>query len=93
MNMEVGQASLSMVFSRQEFCSGLPFPSLRDLLNPETEPTFPALAGGFFATETPGCPKDCSGLFILAGRREEDEKENRFHMEQPQYQTLFHQIW
>ena len=37
------QAPPSMGFSRQEYWSGLPFPSLGDLPNPETEPRFPAL--------------------------------------------------
>ena len=32
------QAPLSMGFSRQEYWSGLPFPSLGDLLNPGIEP-------------------------------------------------------
>ena len=32
------QAPLSMGFSRQEYWSGLPFPSPRDLPNPEVEP-------------------------------------------------------
>ena len=32
------QAPPSMEFSRQEYWSGLPFPSPRDLPNPETEP-------------------------------------------------------
>ena len=32
------QAPLSMGFSRQEYWSGLPFPSPGDLPNPETEP-------------------------------------------------------
>ena len=47
------QSPLSMGFSRQEYWSGLPFPSLGDLLEPEIEPTFlasPALAGRLFAT-------------------------------------------
>ena len=47
------QAPLSMGFSRQEYCSGLPFPSLGDLRDPLTEPTSlasPALASGFIAT-------------------------------------------
>ena len=44
------QAPLSMGFSRQEYCSGLPCPSSRDLLNPGTKPVSPALAGGFFTT-------------------------------------------
>ena len=34
-------------FSRQEYWSELPFPSLEDLPNPEIEPTF---AGRFFIT-------------------------------------------
>ena len=48
------QALLSMRFSRQEACSGLPFPSPGDLLDPEIEPESPASAGGFFTTEPPG---------------------------------------
>ena len=42
------QAPLSMEFSRQEYWSGLPFPSPGDLLHPGTEPDslmYPALAG------------------------------------------------
>ena len=36
------QAPLSMGFSRQEYWSGLPFPSPGDLYNPGIEPTSPA---------------------------------------------------
>ena len=43
-----------MGFSRQEFWSGLPFPSPGDLPDPGIEPVSPALAGGFFTTEPPG---------------------------------------
>ena len=50
------QAPLSMGFSRQEYWSGLPFPSPGDRPNPETEPMSPALTGRFFATEPPGKP-------------------------------------
>ena len=42
--------------SRQEYWSGLPFPSPGDLPNPEIEPTSltsPALAGRFFTTRAP----------------------------------------
>ena len=53
---EVFQASLSMGFSRQEYWSGLPFPPLGGLPNAGTEPTPPALAGGFFTTEPLGKP-------------------------------------
>ena len=33
----------SIGFSRQEYCSGLPFASQEDLPNPGTEPGFPSL--------------------------------------------------
>ena len=42
------QAPLSMGFSRQEYWSGLPFPSPGDL--PDSRP--PPLAGGFFTAST-----------------------------------------
>ena len=51
------QASLSMGFSRQEFWSGLPFPSPADLPDPRFEPESPAappLAGGFLTTKPSG---------------------------------------
>ena len=55
------QAPLSVGFSRQEYWSGLPFPSPGDLLdpffqgfNPGIKPMSPALAGRFFTTEPPG---------------------------------------
>ena len=35
------QAPLSMEFSRQEYWSGLPFPSPADILNPGLEPMSP----------------------------------------------------
>ena len=41
------QAPLAMEFSRQEYWSGLPFPSPGDLPNPGTDPASPALADGF----------------------------------------------
>ena len=47
------QNPLSMEFSRQEYWSGLPFPSPADLLNSGIEPVSlasPALAGRFFTT-------------------------------------------
>ena len=50
------QAPLSMEFIKQEYQSGLPFPTPGDLPNPEIEPKFPTLAGGFFTTEPPGKP-------------------------------------
>ena len=46
-----------MGFSRQEYWSGLPFPSPGDLRDPGIEPESPALADGFFTSEPPGMPK------------------------------------
>ena len=51
-----GQAPLSIGFPREEYWSGLPFPSPGDLPNPAIEPVSPALGGGFFTTELPGKP-------------------------------------
>ena len=45
------QNPLSMGFSRQQYWSGLPFPSPGDTPKPGTESVFPILAGGFFTTE------------------------------------------
>ena len=50
------QSPLSMGFPRQEYWSGLPFPSPADLSDPGIKPKSPALAGGFFTTELPGKP-------------------------------------
>ena len=55
------RAPLSMGFSRQEYWSGLPFPSTGDLPDPGTETTSPALAGRFFTTEPPGKPTNEPG--------------------------------
>ena len=51
------QIPLSLEFSRQEYLSGLPFPTPENLPNPGTEPAFPAsptLAGVFFTREAHG---------------------------------------
>ena len=48
------QAPLSIGFTRQEYSSGLPFPSPGDLPDPGIEPMSPALAGEFLTTELPG---------------------------------------
>ena len=50
------QSPVSGGFSRQEYWSGLPFPSPRDLPNPGFKPVSPALAGRFFITCPPGKP-------------------------------------
>ena len=48
------QASLSMGFSRQEYWSGLPFPSPGDLPDLRIKFASPALAGRFFTAKPLG---------------------------------------
>ena len=49
-------APLSVEFSRQEYWSGLLFPSPRDLPGPGTESGFPAKQADSLLSETPGKP-------------------------------------
>ena len=57
-----------MGFSRQEYWSGLPFPSPGNLPDPRIEPESlmsPALAGSFFSNEPPGKPiLSCIKIFF-----------------------------
>ena len=55
---------MSMEFSRQEYWSGLPFPTPGDLPDLRIKPASPALAGGFFTTEPPGKPKVISAYYL-----------------------------
>ena len=50
------QVPLSMEFSTQEYCSGLPFSSPGDLPDPGIEPGSPALQADFLLSEPPGKP-------------------------------------
>ena len=62
--VDCSPAPLSMGFSKQEYWSGLPFPSPGDLPDPRIKPVSPAapaLAGGFFTTEPLEKPKDTHG--------------------------------
>ena len=49
-------APLSMEFSRQEYWSGLPFPSLGDLPDPGIKPRSPGLQADSLLLEPPGKP-------------------------------------
>ena len=58
--MDVRLSELRVEFSRQECWSGLPLPPPGDLSDPGVElasPVFPALAGEFVTTESPGMPQ------------------------------------
>ena len=54
----VHQAPLSMGFSRQEYWSGLPFPSPGDLPDPGIEARSPALQANTLTSEPPGKSSD-----------------------------------
>ena len=61
------EAALSMEISRQEYWSGLPFPSPEDLPSPGIKPmslVSLAVAGWFFTTVSPGRPCGTSGQLI-----------------------------
>jgi len=61
------QAPVSIGFFRQEYWSGLPCPPAGDLPDPGIKPASlmsPALAGGFFTTESPGKPMQIWGIDI-----------------------------
>ena len=47
------QVPLSIVFPKQDYWSGLLFPSPGNLSNLGTKPVSPALTGGFFTMEPP----------------------------------------
>ena len=60
------QAPLSVVFFRQEYWSGLPFPLPGDLPDPGIEPMypmFPALAGRFSTTKSAGNPQPWYSIY------------------------------
>ena len=52
----VAQAPPSTGFSRQEYWSGLPFPSPGDLPDPGIKPRSPALQADYLTSEPPGKP-------------------------------------
>ena len=69
------QAPPSMGFSRQEYWSGLPFPSSGDLSNPGIEPRSPALWADALPSKPPGkLPNQETGVWSL-GHEDPLEKE------------------
>ena len=56
------QASLSMEFFRQEYSSGLPFPSLGDLPNPGVKAGSTALQADSLLSEPPGRPSEMESI-------------------------------
>ena len=66
--VQLHQAPLSMGFPRQEYWSGLPFPSPGDLPDPGITPASPALAGGLFTSEPPGKPQELALEQVISPR-------------------------
>ena len=60
------QAAPSVGFSRQEYWSGLPFPSPGDLPNPGIEPESPEFQADALTSEPPGKPKLIFTVYQLA---------------------------
>ena len=58
------QAPLSLEFSRQEYWSGLPFPSPGGPLNPGMESGSPALQADYLPSEPPGKPQSWNFIAI-----------------------------
>ena len=56
------QAPPSMGFSRQEYWSGVPFPSPEDLSKPGIEPKSPTLQADSLPSEPPGKPYNNTGV-------------------------------
>ena len=62
------QAPPSMGFLRQEYGSGLPFPSPGDLPNPGIKPRSPALWADALTSEPPGKPSNSKVIVNLIDR-------------------------
>ena len=52
-------------FSKQEYWSGLPFPSPRDLPDPGIEPRSPTLQADFLLSEPPGKHRSVANIQIM----------------------------
>ena len=59
------QASPAVGFSRQEYWSGLPFPSPGDLPDPGIKPRVPALEADALTSEPPGKPESEHDYTVL----------------------------
>ena len=72
--MDCSPPGSSMQFSRQEYWSGLPFPSPGDLPNPGIEPGSPELQADALLSEPPGKKRDIRRIpmfyLLLSFRRE-----------------------
>ena len=72
------QAPLSMGFSRQEYWSGLPFPSPGDLPDPGIEPGSPALQSDALPSEPPGTNVNKFTINILSKKHQELQEHSSY---------------
>ena len=68
MDCSLPGSSLSMGFPRQEYWSGLPFPSPGALPDPEIEPGSPALQADTLPSESPGKPLETPSELLDCNR-------------------------
>ena len=66
-----------MGFSRQEYWSGLPFPSPGDLPNPGIKPRSPALQAHSLPSESPGKPSKKLKRTFKNREQQQDKKEEK----------------
>ena len=80
------QAPLSVGFSRQEYWSGLPFPSLGDLSDPGIEPGSPTLQADALPSEPLGkSPQVMKVFFYQRAFSGERERAHRWHRFMPTF--------
>ena len=84
----VGQAPLSMGFSRQEYWSGLPFPSPRNLPDPGIEPESPVLQADSLPSELPGNPSAPLNLLSIFIENSFRAEKSLFYPKAFQYHVL-----
>ena len=71
-----------MGFSRQEYWSGLPFPSPGDLPDPGIEPRSPALEADTLTSEPPGKSSLGRGVIKWVGAREASGMRQKLYISQ-----------
>ena len=83
------QAPLSMGFSRQEYCSGLPFPPPGDLPDPGIEPRSPAWQADSLPSEPPRKPRSLGAQYATGDQwRNNSRKNEGMEPKQKQYPAL-----
>ena len=84
------QVTLSVEFSRQEYCSGLPFPSLRDLLDPVIEPRSPVQSQG---DSLPSEPPEKPNFLLLSCIYQDGILHWSYQLHSPIWSTFLLRCW